>query len=74
MTGPGGFERRTRAAILIAIAAIVVIAPLVGVYAFSPLLFAGGLEPYQLAVGVSVMLAEAIALAALVFLVLRAKK
>jgi hypothetical protein len=64
---------RTRGKILIALAALVVLAPLIGVYAFSPLVFAFGLEPYQLAVAISVMLAEALAVAALAFLVLRRK-
>lgn len=73
MLGPG-FEKRMRMAILVMLVVVVVIAPLVGVYAFSPLMFASGLEPYQLAVAVAVMLAEAIALAALAGLVLRARK
>lgn len=74
MSEPTGFEKRTRGAIIIALAILVVIAPLIGVYAFSPLIFAFGLEPYQLAVTISVMLAEALAIAALAFLVLRSKR
>ena len=63
-----------RGAILIVLVAIVVVAPLIGVYAFSPLLFVSGIEPYQLAVAVSVMIAEALAIAALAYLVLRAQR
>ena len=67
-------QKPTRAAILIALAAVVVGAPLIGVYAFSPLMFVGGIEPYQLAVSVGVMLAEALAVGALAWLVMRARK
>lgn len=74
MSEPTGVEKRTRGAIIIALAVLVVIAPLIGVYAFSPLIFAFGLEPYQLAVTLSVMLAEALAIAALAFLMLSAKR
>lgn len=71
---PTGFEKHMRGAILIVLAAVVVIAPLIGVYALSPLIFAFGLEPYPLAAAIAVMLAEAIAIAALAFLVLRARR
>ncbi len=74
MPDPSEFEKRTRAAILIVLAVVVIIAPLVGVYAFSPLMFVWGAEPYQLAVAVAVMLAEALAVAALAWLVIRARK
>ena len=67
-------QKPTRAAILIALAAVVVGAPLIGVYAFSPLMFVGGIEPYQLAVAVGVMLAEALAGGALAWLVMRTRK
>lgn len=67
-------QRPTRAAFLIALAAVVVVGPLVGVYAFSPLIFVGGIEPYQLAVAVGVMLAESFAVGALAWLVMRARK
>ena len=67
-------QKPTRAAILIALAAVVVGAPLIGVYAFSPLIFVGGIEPYQLAVAVGVMLAEALAVGALAWLVVRTRK
>lgn len=63
-----------RLAIAIALVCMVVIAPLIGVYAFSPFLFVWGLEPYQLAVAVSVMSAEALTIAALVFLSRRSKR
>ncbi len=74
MPDPSEFEKRTRAAILIVLAVVVIVAPLVGVYAFSPLMFVWGAEPYQLAVAVAVMLAEALAVAALAWLVIRARK
>ena len=70
----GGFEKNMRIAILIALASVVVIAPLVGVYAFSPFVFVWGVQPYQLAVALSVMIAEAFGIAALLILVRRAKK
>ncbi|RYZ00947.1 MAG: hypothetical protein EON61_17115 [Alphaproteobacteria bacterium] len=63
-----------RLAILIALASVVVIAPLVGVYAFSPFMFVWGVQPYQLAVALSVMLAEAFGIAALIILVRRSRR
>lgn len=69
-----GFEKAMRLGILIALASVVVIAPLVGVYAFSPFMFVWGVQPYQLAVALSVMLAEALGIAALLILVRRSKK
>lgn len=74
MANPNGFETRMRGAILLVLVVVVIVAPLIGVYAFSPVFFVWGLEPYQLAVSVGVMLAEALAIAALVFLVLRTRK
>lgn len=74
MPEPTGFEKNIRIAMLIALVAVVVIAPLVGVYAFSPFFFAWGLDPYQLAVAVGVMLAEALAIAILSLLVFRSKR
>lgn len=74
MPEPSRFEKHMRGAILIVLVAIVVVAPLVGVYAFSPLVFVSGVEPYQLAVAISVMIAEALAIAALAYLVLRAQR
>jgi hypothetical protein len=53
-------QKPNRATILIVLAAVVLLAPLLGVYAFSPLMFVWGIEPYQLAVAVGVMLAEAL--------------
>jgi hypothetical protein len=64
----------SRAAVLVALAAVVVVAPLIGVYAFSPLMFVGGIEPYQLAVAVGVMLSEALAVGALAWLVMRTRR
>ena len=69
-----GFEKTMRLGILIALASVVVIAPLVGVYAFSPFIFVWGVQPYQLAVALSVMLAEAFGIAALLILVRRSRK
>lgn len=69
-----GFEKGMRLAILIALASVVVIAPLVGVYAFSPFMFVWGVQPYQLAVALSVMLAEALGIAALIILVRRSRR
>ena len=74
MPEPSRFEKHMRGAILIVLVAIVVVAPLIGVYAFSPLVFVSGIEPYQLAVAISVMIAEALAIAALAYLVLRAQR
>ena len=74
MAEPTGFEKRTRATMLIVLGVVVVLAPLIGVYAFSPLFFVWWIEPYQLAVAVAVMLAEALAIAALAWLVVRARK
>lgn len=74
MLGPKGLERNMRVAILIVIFSVVVIAPLIGVYAFSPFIFVWGIQPYQLAVALSVMLAQALTIAALVMLVRKAKK
>jgi zinc transporter ZupT len=67
-------QKHNRATILIVLAAVVLLAPLLGVYAFSPLMFVWGIEPYQLAVAVGVMLAEALAVGALAWLVIRARK
>jgi protein-S-isoprenylcysteine O-methyltransferase Ste14 len=67
-------QKPNRATILIVLAAVVLLAPLLGVFAFSPLMFVWGIEPYQLAVAVGVMLAEALAVGALAWLVIRARK
>ncbi|RYD90759.1 MAG: hypothetical protein EOP61_28880 [Sphingomonadales bacterium] len=69
-----GFEKGMRLAILVALTSVVVIAPLVGVYAFSPFMFVWGVQPYQLAVALSVMLAQALGIAALLILVRRSRK
>lgn len=68
MFGPRSLETSMRFALAIALVCVVIIAPLVGVYALSPFFFVWGLEPYQLAVVVAVMVAEALAIAALAFL------
>jgi hypothetical protein len=69
-----GLEKQMRVAMLIALLAIIVIAPLVGAFAFSPFLVAWGLQPYPLAAAVSVMIAEALAIVVLAYLVTRSKK
>lgn len=68
------FELNMRMALAIVFVAVVVIAPLIGTFAFSPLIVAWNIQPYPLAAAFGVMLAEAITLAALVFLVLRLKR
>jgi len=73
MLGPR-FEKRMWLAMMIVFAGVVVVAPMVGCFAFSPLLVAGGIQPYPLAAALGCMLAEAITVIALVFLVLRSKK
>lgn len=74
MSEPTRIENRMRAAILIVLLTVVVVSPLIGVYALSPFVFAYVLQPYQLAVAVSVMLAQAIGVAALAWLVIRSRK
>lgn len=69
-----GFEKGMRLATLIALLSVVVIAPLIGVYAISPFMFVWGVQPYQLAVTLSVMLAEALGIAALIILVRRSRR
>ena len=58
-------------AILLLLVCVVIVAPLIGVYALSPFFFIWGLEPYQLAVAVGVMVAEAVGIGAIAFLVIR---
>ena len=74
MSEPVEVPKNMRGAILLALLVVVIIAPLVGIYAFSPFLFVSGIEPYQLAVALGVMLAEALAAAALFLLVFREKR
>ena len=69
MFGPLSLEKSMRIAIAITLVCVVIVAPLIGVYALSPFFFVWGLAPYQLAVVVAVMVAEALTLTALVFLV-----
>jgi hypothetical protein len=71
MFGPRDLEKNMRLAILLLLVCVVVVAPLIGVYALSPFFFIWGLEPYQLAVAVGVMVAEAVAIGAISFLVVR---
>jgi hypothetical protein len=61
-------------AMFIAFLSVVVLAPMVGAFAFSPLLVAWGLQPYPLAAAVGVMFAEALTVVALAFLVQRPKQ
>jgi hypothetical protein len=69
-----GIAKGMRVAVLLALFVLVIVAPLLGVYAFSPFLFVWGIEPYQLAVALGVMLAQAIAAAALYLLRLRTRR
>ncbi len=71
MLGPINLEKSMRLAIALVLVCVVIVAPLIGVYALSPFFFIWGLEPYQLAVAVAVMVAEAVTIAALIFLVIR---
>jgi hypothetical protein len=71
MFGPRNLENNMRLAILLLLVCVVIVAPLIGVYALSPFFFIWGLEPYQLAVAVGVMVAEAVAIGAIAFLVIR---
>ena len=71
MRGPLNLEKSMRLAIALVLVCVVIVAPLIGVYALSPFFFIWGLEPYQLAVVVAVMVAEAVTIAALIFLVIR---
>ena len=79
MSGPPdsrkqGLEKQMRGAMLVVALTIIVVAPLVGAFVFSPFLVAWGLQPYPLAAAVSVMIAEALALVLLAYLVMRSKK
>ena len=71
MLGPRNLESSTRLAILLLLVCVVIVAPLIGVYALSPFFFIWGLEPYQLAVVVGVMVAEAVGIGAIAFLAIR---
>jgi hypothetical protein len=74
MSEPGRLEKQMRAAMLVVLLAIIVLAPLVGTFALSPFLVAWGLQPYPLAAAVGVMIAEALAIVALAWLVMRSNK
>jgi hypothetical protein len=74
MSEPRGLEKQMRAAMLIVLLTIIVIAPLVGTFALSPFVVAWGLQPYPLAAAVSVMIAEALTVVVLAYLVVRSKK
>jgi hypothetical protein len=74
MSDPRGLENGMRAGVLVALLAVIVVAPLVGTFVFSPFLVAWGLQPYPLAAAVSVMIAEALAVIVLAYLVARSKR
>jgi hypothetical protein len=74
MLGPGGIEKSLRGAVLLVIALVVIVAPLVGCFAFSPLAVAWGIQPYPLAAALSVMAAEALTIAGLIFFVRNARR
>lgn len=63
-----------RSAMFIVLAAVIIIAPLVGAFAFSPMIVAWGIQPYPLAAALGVMAAEALAVSALAWLVLRSRR
>lgn len=63
-----------RVAMVVALLAIIVIAPLVGAFVFSPFVVAWGLQPYPLAAAVSVMIAEALTVIVLAYLVARSRR
>mgnify|MGYP001491052196 CR=1 FL=1 len=71
MFGPRNLQKNMRLAILLLLVCVVVVAPLIGVYALSPFFFVWGIEPYQLAVAIAVMAAEAVAIGVIVLLVIR---
>lgn len=71
MPGPFNLEKSMRLTVALVLVCVVIVAPLIGVYALSPFFFIWGLEPYQLAVVLAVMVAEAFTIAALIFLVIR---
>lgn len=68
MLGPDGLRTSSRVAALGLLAAIVVLAPLVGAFALSPIVVAFGIQPYPLAAAIGVMAAEAATLAAAILL------
>jgi trimethylamine:corrinoid methyltransferase-like protein len=74
MPEPRGLEKQMRAAMLVVLLAIIVIAPLIGAFVISPFIVAWGMQPYPLAAAVSVMIAEALAIVLLAYLVMRSKK
>ncbi len=74
MLGPGGLEKSLRGAVLLVIGLVVIVAPLIGCFAFSPLAVAWGIQPYPLAAALSVMAAEALTIAGLVFFVRNARR
>ena len=69
-----GLEKKMRGAMLVVLLTIIVIAPLVGAFAFSPFIVAWGIQPYPLAAALGVMLAETLAIVSLAWLVMRSKK
>jgi hypothetical protein len=71
---PLKLESRMWLAIAISFIAVVIIAPMIGAFAFSPLLVAAGIQPYPLAAALGCMIAEGLTVVALVLLVLRSKK
>lgn len=74
MSEPRVPEKQMRVGMVIALLAVIVIAPLVGAFAFSPFLVAWGLQPYPLAAAVSVMFAETLTIIVLAYLVARSKR
>lgn len=69
MLGPGGLDKVLRGAVLLVIGLVVIVAPLIGCFAFSPLAVAWGIQPYPLAAAISVMAAEALCILGLIVLI-----
>lgn len=69
MLGPGGLDKILRGAVLLVIGLVVIVAPLIGCFAFSPLAVAWGVQPYPLAAAISVMAAEALCILGLIALI-----
>lgn len=69
MLGPGGLDKVLRGAVLLVIGLVVIVAPLIGCFAFSPLAVAWGVQPYPLAAAISVMAAEALCILGLIALI-----
>ncbi|MFT3725345.1 MAG: hypothetical protein QM773_17385 [Hyphomonadaceae bacterium] len=73
MLGPGGLDKVLRGAVFLVLGLVVIVAPLIGCFAFSPLVVAWGIQPYPLAAALSVMAAEALCILGLIVLVRKSR-